>query len=130
MHLLFYDGECGLCDLTVDWVYRRDRTGQFLFAPLQGGTAKRWLGAHHSPDSLVLIEDFEGLCPTLYREGKGALRIAWLLGFPWSFIGALHVLPAWCTRWLYRGIARHRHRFFRTIACITPYSRDKTRFIN
>ncbi len=38
--ILFFDGVCGLCNRTVDFVLQEDRDRRFLFAPLQGETFK------------------------------------------------------------------------------------------
>ena len=37
--IVFYDGDCGLCDRFVRWMLRRDRGHHYRFAPLQGETA-------------------------------------------------------------------------------------------
>ena len=36
--IVLYDGTCGLCHRSVQWLSRRDR-GQLWYAPLQGETA-------------------------------------------------------------------------------------------
>ena len=38
--ILLYDGVCNLCDRTVQFVLKRDRLGQFRFAPLQSGVGR------------------------------------------------------------------------------------------
>jgi predicted DCC family thiol-disulfide oxidoreductase YuxK len=42
-HLLLFDGECGLCDRTVQLVLRRDRARRFDFAALQSSEAATML---------------------------------------------------------------------------------------
>jgi hypothetical protein len=41
--VIFFDGICGLCNRTVDFVIARDHSRLFRFAPLQGETAQRLL---------------------------------------------------------------------------------------
>ncbi|MBK7833023.1 MAG: DUF393 domain-containing protein [Gemmatimonadetes bacterium] len=41
--VLLYDGECGLCDRTVQWVLKRDREGSMRFAPLKSAVGREAL---------------------------------------------------------------------------------------
>jgi len=43
-HVVFYDGVCGLCDRSVQFLLARDRERVLHFAPLQGPTAAAVLG--------------------------------------------------------------------------------------
>lgn len=90
MHLVFYDGECGLCDHVVQFLLWADRKGVFVFAPLQGETAREVLKGlpeeSRGADSLVLVENYKSENAQFYLFGKGALRIAWLLGGLWGCV--------------------------------------------
>lgn len=52
-HLVFYDGECGLCDRVVQTLLKVDTHERFVFAPLQGKTAEKLL--QDLPLSLIHI---------------------------------------------------------------------------
>ena len=133
MHLVFYDGECGLCDHVVQFLLWADRKGIFVYAPLQGETARKFLKdlpeEYRTADSLILIEDYKGENPKSYLFGKGALRIAWLLGGPWALLGVVSFLPAWLYDWAYRLVARNRHRLFSVDSCRMPDPSFKNRFL-
>jgi predicted DCC family thiol-disulfide oxidoreductase YuxK len=45
-------------------------------------------------------------------EGKGALRILWLLGGKYAWLGCLSFLPSFLFDPFYRLIARNRYRLF------------------
>lgn len=121
MHLVFYDGECGLCDHAVQFILWADKKGQFCFAPLQGVTARQVLNKiPENLDSLILVENYQDPNQRIEVLGKGALRICWLLGFPWNLIGWISFLPAFLYDWLYRIIARHRKKLFSHTPCFTP----------
>jgi predicted DCC family thiol-disulfide oxidoreductase YuxK len=133
-HLVFYDGECGLCDKVVQWLLKCDKEKIFAFAPLQGKTAQRLLihlpEIYRGEDSLVLIENYQSTNPTYYVLGKGALRILWLLG-KWKAIpGTLSFLPGWMVNWGYKIVAKNRHLFFSREACRIPTNADKSRFLD
>lgn len=130
VHLLFYDGECGLCDHAVQQVLRLDRQHLFVFAPLQGTTAKPFLKQLPlSLDSLVLVENFRGDTQRVYVMSQAVFRTAWLLGGGLALLGVFSFLPGWVFDWAYRVVARHRHLFFRNTECQIPDPSQKGRFL-
>lgn len=132
-HLVFYDGECGLCDHVVQFLLKVDKHQRFAFAPLQGTTASKYLQKLPPElrfiDSLILVENYASGDPRVYLLGKGALRIVWLLGWPWVLIGWLSFLPAVLFDWAYRLVALNRHRFFPAKECTLPRADQKERFL-
>ena len=128
-HLLFYDGSCGLCDHAVQFVLKRDSEGLFVFAPLQGTTAKNFFPTPPAEDSLILIEDYTSTSPKKYLFGKGAFRVLWLIGGVWSLPGLLNFLPPSLYDWGYRLVAKNRHKLFSQTNCKLPTAEDKKRFL-
>jgi predicted DCC family thiol-disulfide oxidoreductase YuxK len=134
MHLLFYDGNCGLCDHLVQFILKVDSKKIFLFAPSHGSTAKLILKQLpqelQTEDSLLLVENYQHPeTERLHLLGKGALRIFWLLGGKWCLLGLLSFLPAAFSNWLYRLVARNRHRFFSLKSCQLPTYNSPERFL-
>lgn len=111
MNLVFYDGSCGFCDHVVQFLLKIDTKGLFVFAPLQGITAKKLLKNIPPADSLVLIEDYNSPDRSFYQFGKAAFRILWLIGGLWALLGWVSFLPPILYNWGYRLIARNRHAF-------------------
>ena len=132
-HLVFYDGNCGLCDKVVQFVFKEDKQQLFVFAPLQGETASRYLKnlppEMRFTDSLILIENYRSSLPRVHILAKGALRIAWLLGWPWMMAGWLSFFPGWLFDWAYRLVAANRHRLFPQDQCFIPPADQKDRFL-
>lgn len=132
MHLVFYDGECRLCDRIVQFLLKEDRCERFLFAPLQGRTAAELLKdlprKYKEIDSLILVENYKTPQQHIYVLGKGALRIFWLLGNGWRIIGVFSFLPGFLYNWAYRLVARYRYRVFGQ-TCLLPSAKDKHRFL-
>lgn len=132
-HLVFYDGECGLCDRVVQWLLKIDKHGCFVFAPLKGETAAFYLmdlsDEYKGEDSLVLIENYQSSYPKTYVLAKGVLRICWLLGGIWVLVGWLSFLPSVFFDWAYRLVAQNRHRFFSQRECILPPKNQSGRFL-
>ena len=131
--LLFYDGECGLCDRIVQSVLLHDKHKRYMFAPLQGVTAadmlKKLPKEYRGLDSLVLIENYKSPQRQYYVMGKGALRIAWNLGGFWRLIGWMSFLPPFLYDWAYRLVARNRERIFGKLFCVLPDYSEGGRFL-
>jgi predicted DCC family thiol-disulfide oxidoreductase YuxK len=123
-HLLFFDEQCPLCQKAVKRVLKLDRKKQFLFASLSGKTAKH--EEIHEKNTLVLIENYETTHSRIWRRGKGALRIFWLIGGPWKLLGLLSYLPG--ADLIYRWISHHRHNLSRKEEKFTP--QEETRFLD
>lgn len=131
-HLVFYDGECNLCDRAVQFILERDRRGLFVFAPLKGQTAEKTLQKlpqqMKDGESIILIEAYQSPGEKIYSLGKAALRICWLLGGVWAIPGILFWLPSVFYDWAYRHISINRHRLF-TSRCILKTPETKNRFL-
>ena len=131
--LIFYDGECGLCDMVVQFVLLRDKQKRYVFAPLQGETALELLkdlpSEYKQLDSLVLVENYASKARKYYVMGRGAFRIAWNLGGLWALVGWLNFLPPVLYDWGYRWVARNRYRLFGKIFCVIPDYSQKGRFL-
>jgi predicted DCC family thiol-disulfide oxidoreductase YuxK len=117
---------CNFCNASVQWIIRRDREARFLFAPLQselGKKAKEAVG--DGLDSLILRYDGR-----YYTKSDAALRIASLLGRPWSFLSVLKIFPGSLRNAVYDLIARNRYRWFgRRDACMMPTPALRKRFL-
>jgi predicted DCC family thiol-disulfide oxidoreductase YuxK len=125
--LLFFDGECGLCDRAVHWTLNRDKRGVFQFAPLQGETAQRMLGtvAGQEFDTLVLVDG-----AGRHERSTAALRICLHLGWPWRALLVLWLVPRPVRDSVYDWVARNRKRWFGgKEACRLPTPSERARFL-
>jgi len=135
MHLVFYDGECGLCDHVVQWLLKVDQSHQFLFAPLNGETAAKKLQnvpeRVKTADSIILIENYQQTDEVTYIYGKAALRICWLLGGGWAILGILSFIPSFFYDWVYWIVAKIRYQVFgkKTVCSLPETPIDKSRFL-
>jgi predicted DCC family thiol-disulfide oxidoreductase YuxK len=132
--LLLYDGTCGFCADTVQFVLQHDvRARTLRFASLQGpiGTAIR---ERHpelaSADSVVWLEGFDDTAPLV--RSAAALRVMEYLGGAWAPLAALgRVVPVRMRDWGYDLVARHRHRLgLAGAACVIPTEEERARFLD
>lgn len=122
------DGDCALCARGARIIARLDRQGAFRIA------------ATRSRTGLALVRHF-GLDPDdpetwLYLEEGRAhsgmeaiIRIGARLGGVGRLAGAMRVLPGPAREWLYRRIARNRHRFGTADLCALPDPALRARLI-
>ena len=135
--VLFYDGVCGLCNRTVQFILRRDRREVFRFAPLQGPLANRILKAHGiDPSDLdtiyVAVNCDQSSKERLLARSDAAVFVFRELGGIWR-VGAavLGLMPRSVRDWGYGLIARNRYRVFgRYETCPIPSESVRTRFLD
>ncbi|HTZ74848.1 MAG TPA: DCC1-like thiol-disulfide oxidoreductase family protein [Candidatus Aquilonibacter sp.] len=130
--ILFYDGHCGLCHGAVKFVLRRDRAGEFRFAPLQGLTFAQKIAPEQRaslPDSVALLTA-DG---RLLVRSDAFIHIFRQLGGAWSAFATISaVVPRPVRDVVYGVIARIRYSIFgrRGDLCpVVPESLRK-RFLN
>ena len=127
--LVLYDGECGLCDRAVQFLLRHDKKGALQFAPLQGETARPFVGEVDSFDTMILGARLAGGV-RVSRRSEAALRTLARLGGVWRVLSWLRVLPRALTDFFYRIVARNRLRWFgRADACRVPDAATRARFL-
>jgi len=135
--LLLYDGTCGFCAESVQFVLRHDRRRQTLrFSSLQGPTAAEIRARHpelDAVDSVIWFEPADGTHPeTLLTKSPAALRVLRYLGGVWRPLGALAAsVPRAIRDAIYALVARHRHRLIRGgPACVVPTPEERNRFLD
>lgn len=128
-NLVLYDGECGLCDRLVQWLLRHDHQGVLSYAPLQGETARPYVGDSPKLDTMMFVERREDGSTKVFVRSRGALRILGKLGLFWRLLSLGRILPAFFTDVFYNFIAKNRIRWFgRVDACRVPDASTKARF--
>ena len=132
--LLLYDGTCGFCASSVQWVLRRDRRGTLRFAALQGETARPILGRHPDlarVDSVIWVENAGGAGEIVRVRSEAAIAVGKYLGGGWFVVARLAALvPRGLSDRAYDLIARHRHKLTRNgPECLVPSPNERVRFL-
>ena len=132
--VLVYDGLCGFCDGTVQFVLARDPAGPLRFAALQGEYGRSVLARHvglRGVDSLVLVESSAGEAERVLVRSGAVLGLARYLGGLWRLLLVLRIVPRPLRDGLYDLFARYRYRWFgRRDACAVPDAAQRSRFID
>ena len=126
-NIVFFDGVCGLCNVSVDFILARDTHQRFRFAPLQGETARQALPSadRERLDTLVLLT-----ASGTYRRSAAVVRILWRLPGVWPILGALlWVIPGPLRDLGYRIVSANRLRWFgQKETCRLPTPEERERF--
>lgn len=111
MVILFYDGDCGLCNRAILQFLRWEAKGsQVYFAPLQGTTAQKWLSEEQAkkPYPSLLVWDGE----KAHDKSAGLAVLGDELRGPFRIV-VRFLLTIFPKRWMngaYDAVARNRHR--------------------
>lgn len=126
--ILFFDGVCGLCSKSVDFVLARDERATIKFAPLQGDTAASLLSPAdvQNLNSMVLWIDGR-----TFRKSAAVVRVLWRLSLGWRILGTmLWLIPLPIRNLGYVLVARNRYRFFgKKESCRLPTAAERLRFL-
>lgn len=132
--IVLYDGRCGFCDASVQWLLDHDRDQRLVYAPLDGETARGVRLRHprmpHDLDSLVYVETDRRGRERVYWYSRAVLGICKNLPLPWRLARLFVVVPVFLRDLAYRAFARVRYRFFgRLDACRLPSPEEQARFL-
>ena len=127
--IVFFDGVCGLCNYSVNWLLARDPDHRLRFAPLQGSTAERLVKSEirNRLDTLVFVRDGRTFVRT-----AAVSRMLMTLGGLWKVLGGLLWIIPWPVRDLgYRLVSRFRYRMFgKHESCRLPKPQEKAVFLD
>ena len=131
--VVLYDGLCGFCDVSVQWLLTHDRDGLFRFAPLQGESAAAILARHPEippgVDSILLVEGERASERVTWYSGA-IFRICARLPGPWRALSWFGWLPSALTDLGYRLFARYRYLVWgRKDSCRIPSPGERARFL-
>ncbi|MFA1622748.1 thiol-disulfide oxidoreductase DCC family protein [Rhizobium mongolense] len=127
--LIIFDGECVFCSRWVKFALKHDKAGRYRFLAAQSplGTA---LYRHYGLDERhyetnILLEDGRA-----HFKSEGSIRMIARLGFPWSLVSILYILPRPFADRLYEFVARNRLKIAgRRTTCYVPSPEERSRFL-
>jgi predicted DCC family thiol-disulfide oxidoreductase YuxK len=134
--LILYDGVCGFCNRTVQFILKRDARDRFRFAALQSEFARPLLRKHGvNPgqlDSLVLVLDRGQASERVEQRSIASISIFRELGPFWRALANLYaLLPHALRDWGYNLVARYRYRIFgKYDSCPLPKASDRHKFLD
>jgi len=125
--ILFYDGDCGFCNSSVQFVLKHRKHDSIYFATLQSDLAKRILtdkGIKIKLDTLYFLKNNK-----VYDKSTAGLRITSELKFPYPLLKTLLIIPKFMRYAVYVFIANRRHKIQNSF-CVLPTEAEKKLFIS
>ena len=134
--IILYDGVCGLCNRSVQFLLKHDKDGRLQFASLQSDFARKILARHginpDQLDTLHVVVNYEQPDETILNRSNAVLRAGSELGGIWKTLAAVaRIVPAPLRDLGYRLVARHRYRLFGKFeTCMLPDPGQRSRFLD
>ncbi len=127
--IIIFDGECGVCSASVQFVIKHDTQAVFVFASAQSAVGRRLQNKYQidvlKMQSLALITKHR-----VYHKSDAVLEIARQLDGIWRYAVLLKILPQVCRNRLYDYVAVHRYQWFSQQAeCLLPTADIRQRFL-
>ncbi|GLO66944.1 MULTISPECIES: thiol-disulfide oxidoreductase DCC family protein [Oceanobacillus] len=129
MHIILFDGECNVCDSSVQFILKRDQEGMFSFASLQSEAGKYLREKYNIPndtDSMVLVKENNDV----KIKSNAVLDICRKLPLPWKLLYGLTIVPNSIRNKAYDWFANNRFKWFgKKQQCKLPTPEERQRFI-
>ena len=127
-NIVLFDGVCNLCNRSVDFIIRNEKSDKLQFASLQSDVGKSIVnksGLDEIPDSEMLFVDGE-----LLVRSDAALAISTYLKRPYVYGIIFKYVPKILRDSVYNLIAKNRYRWFgKKEKCRVPSADERERFL-
>jgi predicted DCC family thiol-disulfide oxidoreductase YuxK len=112
-NIVLYDGDCSLCISIAGFLRRKDKQNRLRLIPLQSEegkslAAKTGLSENETNTVIYFTKG------RFFLRSTAVLHILRELGGGWSILFIFIIIPRFIRDFIYRLIARNRHRFFGT----------------
>ena len=127
-HIVFFDGECGVCNFWVQWILERDKNDQFMFASLQSEFGQKFL-SERSLETKQFNTLYLWKAKNYYlTKSKAVLKIANLLGGIYKFSAIGKIFPSFLRDKIYDKISENRMKMSNQ-KCYLPTPHQRKKFI-
>ena len=127
-NIVLFDGVCNLCNRSVDFIIRNEKSHKLQFASLQSDVGKSIVsksGLDETPDSVMLYVDGK-----LLVRSDAALAISTYLKRPYVYGIIFRYVPKILRDSVYNLIAKNRYRWFgKKEKCRVPSADERDRFL-
>jgi predicted DCC family thiol-disulfide oxidoreductase YuxK len=128
--IIFFDGDCFLCDHMLKFFLKKNILGDLNFASLQSDAGIEILKLTGSTvpkyDTILLLQENK-----LYKYSTAIIKIATRLSYPWRLLGILYIIPLFIRDGVYKYISKRRYKWFgRKLICEIETEYKRTRFLS
>ena len=130
--IVFFDGECGLCNRSIRFLMKCDRHKYLYFAPIQGSVAQGILPLKYRESLRTMIYQrvsVEGVA-TLFVRSDAVLLALVDTRSAWRYLAQVaRLLPRSFRDWCYDRVANNRKKFFKSASCRLPSQEEQARLL-
>lgn len=127
--IVFFDGECGICSLSIRMLLKIDFRNRLNFAPLQGETAKALVAPKlidREDLSTIVYLNFDH---DTYIKSNAIIMILRDIGWPYKIFEILKLFPEGFRDYFYEQIAERRFKLSRSLKCRLLTPSERARFL-
>lgn len=127
--VLFFDGECNVCNRTVQFILQNEQEPFIQFCPLQSDFMERIYEQKpelQKMDTIFLVDGQK-----VYTHSDAGIQIAYALKKPYIYLCYLRWIPNQLRNLLYKWFARNRYKWFgKRETCLLPTPEIRMRFLD
>lgn len=127
-HIVFFDGDCGVCNFWVQWILQRDKKDQFMFASLQSEFGQKFLSERNLDTKVFNTMYLWKPNQYYFVKSRAVLQIANLLGGIYQLSGIGKIIPIFLSDKIYDIISRNRMKLANQ-KCYLPTPNERKKFI-
>lgn len=126
--ILFFDGDCTMCNRWVDFVLTHEQKPEVQFASLQSEFCRSFFnknGYDYNVDSIVYWDGID-----FHIKSRAILELSTFLSPPYNKLIWAKFIPKFMRDGVYNLVARNRNKFLKNKAlCRLPSIEERARFL-
>jgi predicted DCC family thiol-disulfide oxidoreductase YuxK len=127
--ILFFDGDCTMCNYWVDFVIQHETSPEIQFSSLQSEHCLHFFeknGFYYNVDSIVFWDGNQ-----FWVKSDAIINLSTRLKRPHAYLKYLKFIPCFVRDLFYDLVARNRHKWFGTKSfCRIPTAEEQVRFLS
>lgn len=128
--ILFYDGECGLCNRVVQFLLKNERSKKIKFCSLQSEKASQILKLYSVDLSINNLDTIYFISSgKIYSKSTAILKISAFLKYRFYIVQIGWLIPSFIRDQIYKVIANNRQKWKKS-SCLLYSKEDKLRFLD
>jgi predicted DCC family thiol-disulfide oxidoreductase YuxK len=126
--IVFYDGDCGFCNRSVQFVLKYERKKEIFFSALQSDFAVQFFEEHQfsKPDLQTFYFYEKG---GLLEKSRAAFALLKYMRYPIRLLVVFSLVPHVISDSVYDFIAKRRHKISKGF-CVLPSPEERIRFLS
>ncbi|WP_286166446.1 thiol-disulfide oxidoreductase DCC family protein [Bacillus sp. E(2018)] len=127
--VLLFDGVCNLCNGSVQFILKHEKSEKLKFAAIQSEAGRALLSQYNidpeRTNSVILVID-----GVVYTESDAVAKVAEFLRFPYNLGRYMKVVPRQIRNVFYKKVASNRYKWFgQKESCMIPTPDLRNRFL-